>query len=146
MENINDTTVDHQFIVMYYAIYTTGGNGGTNDSIVLNILDNHVHKIRAVITGHHHMFTLFDRKGVFFIGVSPAGGGDEISLFSFGSGRKFSGFRTGPLPVTDERDVGYEYHVESFVWRGMKIKVYLDVFDDRFLYTVVNLKDGSVIR
>lgn len=99
-----------------------------------------------MITGHNHLFNIFNRKGVVFAVISPAGGKDDLTLNDFGKGRKFKGFKTGPLPVSETTNsYGYEYHIESFIWKGMKIKTYLALWC-KLVYTVVDLNDGSVIR
>lgn len=100
-----------------------------------------------MVSGHSHIFNLFNRSNVFFILPAPTGGHDELFYsLRFTGPRYFTGFKTGPLEPVDEYSDGFEYHVESFVWDGMRIKTYVDIEETKLVYTVVDLSSGDVVR
>lgn len=103
-EHIEDTDVTHQFFVVHFPIYTRGitnsSEFGKYVKVVEEFLDNNPkHRIRAFITGHDHLFSLFNRSNVFFLVNAPSGGKDETSFDKFRPGDllHFNGTLEGPL-------------------------------------------------
>lgn len=107
INNLNDSEVDHQFVIVHYSPCTTGAptpESKPESDYLLEILENNpAPKLRAVISGHSHLFNLFNKSNVFFILPSPSGGKDELYFSDdFVGKRYFSSFKTGPLEPVDE--------------------------------------------
>lgn len=152
-DHIQDKDVDHQFFIVHYPLYSRGSTHATDNekytTIVEEMLDsNPNHRIRAILTGHDHLFNLFNRSNVFILLNAPAGGEDETYYKEFPpeSPRYFTGMKEGPQEPVDDGCHGWEWHVFSCVWQWMKIKTFVDIKDDRLIYTVMDAEIDSVIR
>lgn len=56
------------------------------------------------------------------------------------------GTKEGPLEKVTEGCRGWEYHVYSCLWRDMQVKTYVDIYEDKLVYTLIDLDIGTVIR
>lgn len=152
-EHIDDTDVDHQFFLVHYPIYSRGSTPYIQFELyaaaIEGFLDGHPnHRIRSIITGHDHLFSLFNRSNVFVLVNAPSGGDDETKFKEFqpDNPRYFTGTLEGPLKPIGLSCHGWEWHVYSCLWSYMKVKTYIDILEDRLVYTLVDMTADSVIR
>ncbi|CAL6064614.1 Alkaline_phosphatase [Hexamita inflata] len=107
---------EHVFIVSHQAVYSTGEFGSAEyfTRKMEEFLDSHpTSKIRAVFSGHDHVFTSFQRNNQFFF-VNGAGGGTLDPVFDFGKRSWSSAELSGPMPVINSKTLGYNYHLKSY--------------------------------
>ena len=100
-----NTTDEHKFIVTHAPVYGTGRYGSFPDLAkrMEQFLDDNAHeRIRAVFTGHDHVFAAFKRKQRFLF-VNGVGGGNLDPPYMWGENsphrdRKWAGVELhGPL-------------------------------------------------
>ncbi|CAL6009840.1 Alkaline_phosphatase [Hexamita inflata] len=109
-------TAEHIFIASHHAVYSTGFYGSSEyfASKMEQFLDqNSNSRIRAVFSGHDHVFASFKRNGVFFF-VNGAGSTAQDMTVS-GKREWSTNILNGPLERKSKNDWGYENHLKSFL-------------------------------
>ncbi|CAL5982533.1 Calcineurin-like_phosphoesterase superfamily domain-containing protein [Hexamita inflata] len=147
-DNANRAISDkHVFIVVHHPIYSTG-EFGASKSISIQMeqfIDTHPElKIRAVFSGHDHLFSAFKRNEQFFF-VAGAGGGkiDPMTSYSFARERLWSEKKLhGPLAVLNDECYGYEHHLDSWM---QFTRTEVNFYVDKIIYQVRNLKSNNII-
>ena len=102
--------------------------------------ENPNQRIRAIFSGHDHVFAAFKRKDVFLF-VNGVGGGKLDHPFEYKSGYKLSrkwptDELHGPLNVTGSRTQGYQYHLDSI---NKYTKTVVKIEGEKITYSCVNL-------
>ncbi|CAL6058323.1 Alkaline_phosphatase [Hexamita inflata] len=108
---------EHVFIVSHQSVYSTGEYGSPEyfTKKMEEFLDSHhTSKIRAVLSGHDHIFASFKRNNQFFF-VNGAGGGAIDHMLDFGKRSWSSPELSGPMPVINSKTLGYDHHLKSYM-------------------------------
>ncbi|CAL5975152.1 Alkaline_phosphatase [Hexamita inflata] len=129
----------HKFIIVHAPVYSTGLFGSTKlfTTQMEQFLDEHENeRIRAVFQGHDHVFCSFKRKNVYLM-TNATCGGDLVSPRR----RKFDQTRWrqkelhGPLESNNDRRIGWEHHLDSWLIRS-KTEVHIG---DKITYKIRDL-------
>ncbi|CAL6059504.1 Alkaline_phosphatase [Hexamita inflata] len=138
----NDKNV---FIVSHQAVYSTGDFGSIKYFTekmeeFMNINTNK--RIRAVFSGHDHVFNAFRRLDTLYF-VNGAGGGPLDNVKSQGA-RSWSGEELkGPMPENGDREMGYQYHLNSY---RKYTRTEVGIMAGKIEYTVRDLDSGKVLN
>ncbi|CAL6070044.1 Alkaline_phosphatase [Hexamita inflata] len=137
----NDENV---FIVSHQAIYSTGEFGSIEyfTKKMEDFIDSHpTSKIRAIFSGHDHVFSSFKKNNVFYF-VNGSGGGPLDSVFEWGDRAWNSEEMSGPLPVLNANDMGYDYHLKSYQ-KYTRTEVSFEA--QRIIYTIRDLCNNQML-
>ncbi|CAL6009832.1 Alkaline_phosphatase [Hexamita inflata] len=136
---------EHVFIVTHQAVYSTG-QYGSNPYFAEKMeafLDSHQNsKIRAVFSGHDHIFASFKRNNQFFF-VNGASGGPIDDMYNFGSRSWPTAELNGPLAQNDNSQLGYGNHLSSYM-KFTRTEILLET--KKINYVVKDLDTNTVIN
>ncbi|CAL6041202.1 Alkaline_phosphatase [Hexamita inflata] len=138
----------HVFIVVHCPPYATGGHGAVKSysQMIEKFIDEHSElNIRAVFSGHNHVFAAFRRNGVFYF-VNGVGGGALNSVYSEGTmGERV--WRTeelhGGLVEINEKSYGYKWHLDSYL-KFTRTEVELQ--NDKIVFSILDLNTNTVFQ
>ncbi|CAL6041082.1 Alkaline_phosphatase [Hexamita inflata] len=139
---------EHVFIISHQPTYTTGEHGSNKTLSVQmeRFIDTHQNlNLRAVFSGHSHVFTAFKRNDLFYF-VNGVGGGALDKVHS----EKKMGERVwiteelhGGLVEVDEKSYGYQYHLDSYS-KFTRTEVQFD--GNRITYSIRDLDSNEVVQ
>ncbi|CAL6064650.1 Alkaline_phosphatase [Hexamita inflata] len=135
---------EHVFIVSHQSVYSTGEYGSPEyfTKLMEQFLDAHQNsKIRAVFSGHDHIFASFKRNNQFFF-VNGAGGGAIDHMLDFGKRSWSSAELSGPMPVINSKTLGYDHHIKSYL-KFTRTEVTFE--NGKIQYMVRDLEANSVL-
>ncbi|CAL6015813.1 Alkaline_phosphatase [Hexamita inflata] len=138
---------EHVFIVVHNPVYSTGNYGSSKyfTTIMEKFLDEHSrNNIRAIFTGHDHLFAAFKRNHQ-YIFVSGGGGGDITNMRSILQGKRAWETKTlkGPLQILNDNCLGYEHHLDSEL---MMTRTDVTFEPHKIKYSVVNADSQKVVH
>ncbi|CAL6005730.1 Calcineurin-like_phosphoesterase superfamily domain-containing protein [Hexamita inflata] len=110
---------EHVFIITHHPVYSTGSYGSNKyfvDKMEAFLDANQDKHIRAVFSGHDHLFASF-KRGNQFVFVNGAGGGsiNNMTIESHENRQWKSSELHGPLPYIDDTCMGYDKHLDSYL-------------------------------
>ena len=116
-ESLDNDRIKHRFIVMHTPIYSTGYFGSYPEltpKFEEFMTEYHEKgKIRAVISGHDHIFEAFEKDGVYYK-LTGCGGARFSSVHAQGSRSWIGNYLIGALNgMGNKHSSGYEYHIYS---------------------------------
>ncbi|CAL6103902.1 Calcineurin-like_phosphoesterase superfamily domain-containing protein [Hexamita inflata] len=101
-------------------------------------------KIRAIFSGHDHLFSAFKRNQQLFF-VAGAGGGkiDPMTNKNFAKNRQWPKKELhGPLPVLNDACYGYEHHLDSWM---QFTRTEVNFYAEKIVYQVRDLTNDNII-
>ncbi|CAL5977558.1 Alkaline_phosphatase [Hexamita inflata] len=138
----NDENV---FIVSHQAVYSTGHFGSVQyfTNAMEKYLNEHEHdRIRAVFSGHDHLFSAFKRDNVYYF-VNGAGGGPVNKVGHQGDRSWEKDELSGPQPVTSSRTIGYDSHLNSYT---KYTRTEVEFAPGKIVYVVRDLETNKVLN
>lgn len=141
----DDPTIEHRFVVVHTPVYSTGEFG--SDELFTprfeEFIDAHSKsRIRAVLTGHDHVFSVFKRNGVYYK-LTGSGGAKLDAVHRLGSRSWPADVLTGPLQGDgNAKSMGYEYHVYS---QPVNTKTQVFLGKQSIKYVVTDLVSGETV-
>ncbi|CAL6087037.1 Alkaline_phosphatase [Hexamita inflata] len=146
-QRIKQNHDEHVFIVVHNPVYSTGNYGSSKyfTNLMEKFLDEHPsNNIRAIFTGHDHLFAAFKRNHQ-YIFVSGGGGGDITNMRSILRGKRAWETKTlkGPLQIINDNCLGYEHHLDSEL---MMTRTDVTFEPHKIKYSVVNADSQKVVH
>lgn len=141
----DDPEIEHRFVVVHTPVYSTGEFG--SDELFTprfeQFIDAHGQsRIRAVLTGHDHVFAVFKRNGVYYK-LTGSGGAKLDAVHRLGSRSWPSEVLEGPLEGDGSaKSMGYEYHVYS---KPANTKTQVFLTKQSIRYVATDLATGEVV-
>ncbi|CAL6041121.1 Calcineurin-like_phosphoesterase superfamily domain-containing protein [Hexamita inflata] len=139
---------EHVFIITHNPTYATGGHGAISklSKKMEKFVDTHQNlNLRAVFSGHNHVFTAFKRNDLLYF-VNGVGGGNLNDVYS----KKKMGERVwkteelhGPLEEVNDQSYGYQHHLDSYS-KYTRTEVQFD--GNRITYSIRDLDSNEVVQ
>ncbi|CAL6096332.1 Alkaline_phosphatase [Hexamita inflata] len=146
-QNIHLSSQDeHVFIVTHQPMYSTdmyGSHKYFTEQIEAFLDQNQDKKIRAVFSGHDHIFSAF-RRGYQYQFINGAAGPiDDMHSILNGNRVWKEDSLSGPLEVKDDRCLGYQQHLDS-VMKVTRTEVTFQ--GNQIQYTIRDLDTNEVFK
>ncbi|CAL5974634.1 Alkaline_phosphatase [Hexamita inflata] len=140
----------HVFIVVHNPPYATGGHGANKPLSVTieKFVDNHPElNLRAVFSGHNHVFAAFKRNQLLYF-VNGVGGGYLHFVHSYeqmGERMWTTDELHGPQAVIDgdDKSYGYQYHLDSYL-KYTRTEVTFE--QNKIIYSIRDLDTNMVFK
>ncbi|CAL6013360.1 Alkaline_phosphatase [Hexamita inflata] len=139
---------EHVFIVVHNPVYATGDEGAVIkiSKKVEEFIDSHQNlNIRAVFSGHNHVFAAFKREGIFYF-VNGVGGGGLNPVYN----KDEMGERVwqteslhGQLEVLNDQCYGYEWHLDSWL---KYTRTEVEFKNGVIVYSIRDLETNAVLQ
>ncbi|CAL6014706.1 Alkaline_phosphatase [Hexamita inflata] len=138
----NDSNV---FIVSHQAVYSTGDFGSIAyfTTKMEDFMSKHkTNQIRAVFSGHYHVFNAFRNENVYYF-INGAGGGPLDHVKKQGARSWTEEELKGPMDAKGDGMMGYQYHLNSY---RKYTRTEVELQQGKITYIVRDLDTGAVLN